>query len=228
MSMKRIWSYTCITFGLITVFAIGNYICYQSAMDHFQQMQEDYESRVGEQIAVDVNKEMEERLSEIQEEEEEKEAVEADADQNTLQEDCIYQIQSFDSVTQTTTTEYENLPEEMIGCTREEAEAFCKDYMQNLAVEEFLEGLQSMNVISFSGDRLVIRKIYDASKVAYRYYLIADHGQVIAYYGDKKTVFEETGIQTASLPREDRKALKNGIEVKDEQELFAILENYSS
>lgn len=225
--MKRIWSYTCIAFGLITVFAVGNYICYQSALEHFQTMQEDYEKRVGEQVSVNVEKEVDKQFQEF-EEQQEQESLEADAANDTLREDSIYQIQSFDSVTETTTTEYENLPSDMVGYTREDAESFCEKYMQNMSVDDFLAGLQGMNVISFSADRLTVRKIYDESKVAYRYYLIADQGEVVAYYGDKKTVYERTGIKTDDLSKEDRRALKNGIEVQDEQELFAILENYSS
>ncbi len=51
---------------------------------------------------------------------------------------------------------------------------------------------------------------------------------MVAYYGDKKTVYEYTGIETSSLHAKERRALKKGIEVQDEDELYNILENYSS
>jgi hypothetical protein len=58
--------------------------------------------------------------------------------------------------------------------------------------------------------------------------LIAVDGEVVVYYGDKKTVYEYTGIETKNLSREEKTMLKKGIEVKDEEELYQILENYSS
>ena len=72
------------------------------------------------------------------------------------------------------------------------------------------------------------KKIYDSSKIAYKYYLIAVEGEVVVYYGDRKNVYEYTGIETEKLTKEEQQRLKNGIEVKDEKELYNILENYSS
>ena len=37
-----------------------------------------------------------------------------------------------------------------------------------------------------------------------------------------------TGIKTSKLNQKEKNALKKGIEVKDEDELYGILENYSS
>ena len=48
------------------------------------------------------------------------------------------------------------------------------------------------------------------------------------YYGDKKTIFDYTGIKASRLDKKERNALKKGVEVKDEDELYGILENYSS
>lgn len=224
--MNKIFRYTSWVCGLVAVFSIGNYFCYQSAMEHFQEMQQDYESRLGEQVQVYVTKEMETKLEDLEQQVED--SIEAQASDHTLGKNAVYQIQSYNSLTDTTTTDYESLPSDMEGYTIEDAEGFCEEYMKNMPVEDFLDGLQSMNVVSFSNDRLVVRKSYDVSKVKFRFYLIASQGQVVVYYGDMKTVYEETGISVDTLSKSDRKALKNGIEVKDEEELFGILENYSS
>lgn len=224
--MNKAARYACTIFGLITVFSIGNYYCYEAALNRFQEMQEDYEGRLGEQVEVYVTQEMDAKMAELEEQAEESVAV--DSTSNELGENTIYQIQNYDSVTDTTTTDYESLPEEMLGYTREDVEIFCQDYMNKMPSEEFLNGLQSMEVISFSSDRLILRKLYDISKVKFRYYIIAVDGEVVVYYGDMKTVYEQTGISTKELSKEDKKALKKGIEVRDEQELFGILENFSS
>lgn len=224
--MNRAARYACTIFGLITVFTVANYFCYESALNRFQEMQEDYEVRLGEQVDVYVSQKMDAKMAELEQQNQESMAVDAINDE--LGEHTIYQIQNYDSVTDTTTTNYETLPQEMLGYTREDVEIFCQDYMNKMPAEDFLNGLQSMDVISFSADRLVIRKYYDISKVKFRYYIIAVDGEVVVYYGDLKTVYEETGISTKELSKEDKKALKKGIEVRDEQELFGILENFSS
>lgn len=100
--------------------------------------------------------------------------------------------------------------------------------MSSLPVQEYLDGLQSFGVVAFAKDRLIVKKIYDSSKVTYRYYLIAIDGEVVVYYGDKNTIYEYTGIETKNLTTEERTQLKKGVEVKDENELYSILENYSS
>ena len=115
-----------------------------------------------------------------------------------------------------------------MGLTRDEVDDYCKKYMDKLPVEEYLDGLQSIGVVAFSKERLVIKKIFDSTKVAFRYYLIVVDGEVVVYYGDKKTVYEYTGIETKNLSKDDRKILKQGLEVKDDEELYSILENYSS
>ena len=224
--MNKVFRYTSWVCGLIALFSVGNYYCYQSAMKHFEKMQEDYESRLGEQVQIYVTQEMEDQIGDLEEHVEE--SIQAQASENTLNKNAVYQIQSYDVQTDTTTTDYEALPPDMEGFTREDAEVFCEDYINNMPVEDFLNGLQSMSVVSFASDRLVVRKRFDLSQVEFRYYLIASEGEVVVYYGDMKTVYEKTGIPVSELEKSDRKALKQGIEVKDEEELFGILENYSS
>lgn len=224
--MNKVFRYTTIICGLVALFSVGNYFCYQSAINHFENMQTDYEERLGEQVEVYVNQEMEDHIADLEKKAEE--SVEVAKKETLLDEDTVFQIENYDAVTKTTTTDYETLPEKMIGYSVEDAEEYCGDYMNQMPVEDFLDGLQSIQVESFSPQRLVVRKTYDISKVKFRYYLIADEGEVVAYYGDMKTVYERTGIAVEDLSKHDKKELKKGIEVKDEEELFGILENYSS
>lgn len=224
--MNKIFRYVAICCGLIAMFSVGNYYCYQSAMKHFESMQEDYESRLGEQVQVYVSNEMADQLEEL--ETRVQESVAVDTVDNTLTEDSVYQVQSYDSLTDTTATDYEALPEQLVGCDREAAEEYCQSYTKRMSAEEFLNGLQSVSLVSFSPDRLIIRKNFDLSKVEFRYYLITDDSEVVVYYGDMKTVYERTGISVDKLSKAERQALKKGIEVEDEEELYAILENYSS
>lgn len=214
---------------LVIVLAIS-ILSYRVTIDRVEDMQIDYENRVSEQVEVEITKAMSEKAESMLESalEDKNDSLAVEETPDTLTVETIYQIQSYDVVKDTTTTDYETLPEELVGYTRADADEYFKDYMDSLSVEEYLAGLQSMGVVSFSPDRLVVKKIYDSSKIAYKYYLIAVEGEVVVYYGDRKNVYEYTGIETEKLSKEEQKKLKNGIEVKDEKELFNILENYSS
>lgn len=227
---NKVFRYVTISFSLIALFAIGNYYCYQSAMRHFEDMQEDYESRLGEQVHVYVSNEMAGQMDEIKTmvEEQVDDSVEVSQIGSTLNENTIFQIQTYDTLTDTTVTDYESLPDQLIGGEREAAEEYCRTYLKEMSPEEFLNGLQSVSVVSFSPERLIIRKNYDASKVKFKYYIISDGSEVVVYYGDMRTVYERTGIPVSKLTKKEKKALKKGIQVKDEEELYGILENYSS
>ena len=193
--------------GVLACTVVANVAGYQIASGKLEDMQIEYENRVSEQVEVRVTKQLEEKAEDVVKTamEKQNENVPASSQEDSLSVDAVYQIQNYDAVKE-----------------------YCKDYMDSVPVEEFLQGLQSMGVVSYASDRLVIKKIFDSSKVSYRFYLIAVEGEVVVYYGDKKTVYEYTGIETKKLSKEERQALKNGIEIKDEEELYGVLENYSS
>ena len=103
-----------------------------------------------------------------------------------------------------------------------------KDYMKSLPLAEYEKGLISYELKSFSIDRLVMRKTYDASFLPYKFYVNIVDGYVTVYYSDLETVYEYTHIYAADLSEEARIALNQGIFVKDREELYSLLEGYSS
>ncbi|MCI8779063.1 MAG: hypothetical protein HFH70_00115 [Lachnospiraceae bacterium] len=228
--MSRKISYVWIALGIVLAIIVGDFISYHMVLNKMDSMQTDYEQRVSELVEVDVTKQLENKAEEVVERivENNTESVTASTGEEALNVNTVYQIQRYDVQKDTTATDYETLPQDLVGFTREQADGYFKDYMNRLPVEEYLDGLQSIGIVSFSAERLVVKRIYDNSKVEYRFYLIAVDGEVVVYYGDKKTVYEYTGIETKNLSKEERTMLKKGIEVKDEEELYGILENYSS
>ncbi len=228
--MSRKISYVWIALGIVLAIIVGDFISYHMVLNKMDSMQTDYEQRVSELVEVDVTKQLENKAEEVVERivENNTDSVTASTGEEALNVNTVYQIQRYDVQKDTTATDYETLPQDLVGFTREQADGYFKDYMNRLPVEEYLDGLQSIGIVSFSAERLVVKRIYDNSKVEYRFYLIAVDGEVVVYYGDKKTVYEYTGIETKNLSKEERTMLKKGIEVKDEEELYGILENYSS
>ena len=228
--MSRKISYVWIALGIVLAIIVGDFISYHMVLNKMDSMQTDYEQRVSELVEVDVTKQLENKAEEVVERivENNTDSVTASTGEEALSVNTVYQIQRYDVQKDTTATDYETLPQDLVGFTREQADGYFKDYMNRLPVEEYLDGLQSIGIVSFSAERLVVKRIYDNSKVEYRFYLIAVDGEVVVYYGDKKTVYEYTGIETKNLSKEEGTMLKKGLEVKDEEELYGILENYSS
>lgn len=60
------------------------------------------------------------------------------------------------------------------------------------------------------------------------YFLTVNGDFVIVYLSDRKTIFETTSIYVSSLPEKIQKEVRNGKYLKNQQELYSFLENYSS
>lgn len=62
----------------------------------------------------------------------------------------------------------------------------------------------------------------------YEYYLFEEEGRVAVYKDDRNTLYEQTSILVSHLPKEIQKEVQRGMPVRDMEELFNFLENYSS
>lgn len=60
------------------------------------------------------------------------------------------------------------------------------------------------------------------------YYLTEKEGHVLVCLSDKKTVYETTSIRMEALPEGLQDEIRNGKFLRDQQELYSFLENYSS
>ncbi|CRZ34278.1 BofC-like protein [Herbinix hemicellulosilytica] len=122
----------------------------------------------------------------------------------------------------------QNPPGDFVGLTREEVEKYLDDYMKDLTLSEYNKGLLSYELISFSDKAVKLRKSYDADMVPYRFYVVVKNGYVVVYNSDLKSVYEYTHIEAKNLPEEDRTALSQGIYVDNIDDLYALLESFTS
>lgn len=130
--------------------------------------------------------------------------------------------------TNTTRMKAERLPSEWIGMKREELVECIREYMENLPLEEAEQGLINYEVTEFSPEKIKLKKTYDPGTVKFKYYAAICEGMIVIYHSDKKTVFEYTGIQSDSLDEKEQQALREGIPIQDEEQLYGLLEAYSS
>lgn len=63
---------------------------------------------------------------------------------------------------------------------------------------------------------------------AYEYILVDHHNYVAVYRLPERTIYEYTDVIMDVLPEETRKEIRNGKYLKDEEELYNFLENYTS
>lgn len=122
----------------------------------------------------------------------------------------------------------QNPPGDIVGLTREEVEKYLDDYMRDLTLSEYNKGLLSYELLSFSDKVVRFRKSYDADMVPYRFYVVVKNGYVVVYNSDLKSVYDYTHIEAKNLSEEDRTALSQGIYVDNIDELYALLESFTS
>ncbi len=139
-----------------------------------------------------------------------------------------YVLEIYDRKEGTLLETEQNPPGDIVGLTREEVEKYLDDYMRDLTLSEYNKGLLSYELLSFSDKLVKFRKSYDADMVPYRFYVVVKNGYVVVYNSDLKSVYDYTHIEAKYLPEEDRIALSHGIYIDNIDELYSLLESYTS
>ncbi len=223
---------------LSLMFCLCYYTSYKNALKDFNRKAKEQGSslyseleRVSEENKSLLNRlaEQEAELTELAKQPEEQENVAAGViAQNTVLPTVSYIEETYNMVTGQLDSAARTAPGFLIGMTREELTEYVEHYMENLSLAEYEAGLLAYEIVSFSENKVVLRKTYDASKVPYKYYVNISDGMVTVFYSDLESVFEYTHIPAVDLSEEDRLALTEGIYVKDREELYSILEGFSS
>ncbi len=161
------------------------------------------------------------------------EAVEvALSDERTINADTVYMIQEYSRNSKETTEEIITVPERFIGLDRELFTKMMEELNAFPSLSELEKGFVGCEVVSFSPQRVVVRKIYETEEapeeMAEGYYLVNENNLVTVYYGDRETVYMNTNIMLPSLPEELREEIIYIKFVEGEEDLYDFLEAYSS
>ena len=237
--MKKIVWY----FGGFTVlsllFCVCYYTSYKSALKDFNKKAKEQENSLYSEL-LRVSEENKSLLNRLALKEAEAEAAQEKQEelsetiaagllpQNTVLPSVSYVEEIYDLTTNRLESETKIPPGFLIGMTKEELTLYLQDYMENLSISEYEAGLLAYDIISFSEYKVVLRKTYDVTKVPFKYFINITKGMVTVYYSDLESVYEYTHIPAVDLAEEDRLALIEGIYVKDREELYSILEGFSS
>jgi hypothetical protein len=152
---------------------------------------------------------------------------------DTITEDTIlpttqYKLEIYDLVTGNMTEEILQIPSYLVGLTREQVIEYLHNYLEDLPWSEFEKGLYAYDLLAFSKDNIILRKVYNSELVEYKYFLKSQNGYIVVYYGDQKTVYEYTEVSVENLTQFEQIQLEEGLFIKDLDELYSALENYSS
>ena len=146
----------------------------------------------------------------------------------TLCVDTNYVLEEADILNHTVVETSTRLPDRYIGMDREQFLQAMETYENSPPLSEQERGFVSLEVISFSRERVVVRKNYRFVQPSSSFYLAVYNNEVIVYLEDKETVYIETHIQLDSLPEQLQEQIIEMMWIEDEEKLYSFLENYSS
>lgn len=139
---------------------------------------------------------------------------------------CVYE--NLDKGNNTITLIEEKIPGKYIAMNREELEAALAEDSLVMTLEEREKGFCSQSLVSFSGDRVKIVRIYDSSEEEQGFYLMAIDHYVWVYKLDKSTLYFKTDLKLEELPQKLQEEIVNGKFMKNEETIYSFLESYSS
>lgn len=223
--MKKIIYSSLLFAGISALFGLCYYFSFKNALLHFNREAVEQNTKLLNEI-LQTSGESERLLQQMIKEKEE--AVAVAISQEKLREKASYFLEICYLQSQTETKEQLVLPGFMVGIDRKGLTAYIEGYMESMPVNEYLNGLISYEIVSFSEDKVVLRKTYDETKVENMFYICRKGDFIVVYYSDLKTVYEYTEIRVDSLIEEVQQSIEQGFYVKDTQELYSILEGYTS
>lgn len=149
-------------------------------------------------------------------------------EKQVLTSDTEYVVIETDLLTEESVETVWHVPDVYIGMDREQFIAAMENYEQSPPLSELNRGFVSVEVRSFSRQKVVIRKNYLFEPPQVHFYLSVQDNYVVVMCEDLMTVYMNTSILLTRLPdRLQMEILQNKF-METEKELYDFLETYSS
>lgn len=142
--------------------------------------------------------------------------------------DTQYVIQEVDLKRDTLVETSWRVPAKYIGMNRKQFIKEMELYQQAPPLKEQELGFVSAEVMSFSEEKVVVRKNYIYKEVSSSFYLVNEKNYVVVYCEDMETVYMNTNIMLDSLPDSLKQEILRTKYIADEEALYNFLESYSS
>ncbi|MBE5883187.1 MAG: hypothetical protein E7291_02005 [Lachnospiraceae bacterium] len=158
----------------------------------------------------------------------EMELADVSASDETLTVDTKYVLEETDIVNQSVVETVWKLPAEYIGMDREQFLIAMEEFEMYPPLSELERGFVSLEVLSFSKERVVVQMNYQYVQPSNSFYLAVYDNEVVVYLEDMETIYIYTGIMLEELPEDIQSEIIQMLWVEDEESLYHFLENYSS
>ena len=241
MEMKKAYIYLISFFALSAAFSLCYFISYKTALNQFNKGAVEKNNELSLYAKGDGTRILDQAKQNVTsysgEEALDTENLNATADEllavdtnalDAISMNTICVMEEYNLIEDTLSEKYLSVPDELIGLNRSQLVVYVTNYMLDIPAEDMEKGLSAFEIVSYSPEKVVLRKTYNDDLIPYKYFIVVFDGLITVYYSDKKTVYEYTDIDIKNLPEEEQKKLNYGIDVKDQEELYGILENYSS
>lgn len=150
------------------------------------------------------------------------------ADESIITRKTTYVLEEYSLNDDTLSSETLTPPVEVLGYDRKKMTEYIQEYMQNISKEEVDKGLISLELTSFSKDKVVLRKTYYQDKKKAQFYLDVQMGRVVVYQTEDDTLYAYTELKFNSLPEGLQREILAGKYIETIEELYHFLESYSS
>lgn len=154
--------------------------------------------------------------------------LEATSASETLNVETKYVLEERDIYRGTVVETTWSLPDKYVGMNREQFLKAMEEYEAFPPLSELQKGFVSLEVLSFSRERVVIQMNYRVVLPTDSFYLAVYDNKVVVLLDDKKTVYIETGIALEDLPKEQQEQIINMMWIENEAKLYDFLEANSS
>ena len=158
------------------------------------------------------------------------EAVEqvATEEKQVLTSDTQYVIIEADLINGSSEETTCNIPEQYIGMNRDKFVETMQSYEQNPPLTELNKGFVSVEVKSFSTQKVVVRKNYFFEEDKQHFYLTVQNNVIVVMCEDLRTVYMNTSILLNTLPERIQTEIMLNKYIESEKELYDFLETFSS
>lgn len=154
--------------------------------------------------------------------------VEAANASETLNVETKYVLEERDIYRDTVVETTWRLPDKYVGMNREQFLEAMKEFEAFPPLSEMQRGFVSLEVLSFSREKVVIQMNYRVVLPTDSFYLAVYDNKVVVLLDDRETVYIETDIQLEKLPEEEQEQIINMMFIEDEAGLYDFLEAHSS
>lgn len=154
--------------------------------------------------------------------------LEAASASETLSVETEYVLEERDIDGKTTVETKWKLPDKYVGMNRDQFLEAMELYEAFPPLSEMERGFVSLEVLSFSRERVVVQMNYRYIQPSMGFYLAVYNNEVLVYLEDRETVYIETEIMLEQLPEPLQQEIIDMKWLENEEELYDFLETYSS